>query len=218
MGIIKPATRTHQNPGPWLQVRVLTGTGAGCSGKPQGSPLRSLGTVQYNCQLSLQRFQQHEQPPALMPHFHIGLRTVPVNVRVYGRVWRLITHTVGLFSTPINGRHIYGRIPSESICEEPLTAVWRLLSGNFFWLLTMFHQQHWHLPHHGLFNVNHPTSSGFLCFLLGISFGCLDLQHLLACWSSINLKIESLKVLSFSFFSILPNSYYLLVQVVIFFV
>ena len=42
MGIIKTATRTRQNPGPWLRVRVLMGTGAGCSGKPQGSLSRSL--------------------------------------------------------------------------------------------------------------------------------------------------------------------------------
>ena len=38
----KPLTRTRQNPHPWLRVRVSTGTGAGCPGKPQGSPSHSL--------------------------------------------------------------------------------------------------------------------------------------------------------------------------------
>ena len=42
MGFTKPTTRDRKNPHPWLRVRVLTGTGAGCPEKPQGSPLQSL--------------------------------------------------------------------------------------------------------------------------------------------------------------------------------
>ena len=42
MGFTKPTTHDHKNPHPWLRVRVLTGTGAGCPEKPQGSPLQSL--------------------------------------------------------------------------------------------------------------------------------------------------------------------------------
>ena len=41
-GFCKTYTRTCQNPHPWMRVRVLTGTGAGCPGKPQGSPWHSL--------------------------------------------------------------------------------------------------------------------------------------------------------------------------------
>jgi len=41
-GFHKPATRTRKNPCPWTQVWVLTGMGAGYSGKPQGSPWHSL--------------------------------------------------------------------------------------------------------------------------------------------------------------------------------
>ena len=37
-GFRKPTTHTNENPRPWMRVRVLTGTGAGYSGKPQGSP------------------------------------------------------------------------------------------------------------------------------------------------------------------------------------
>ena len=43
----KPLTRTRQNPHPWLRVRVSTGTGAGCPGKPQGSPCHSLDLPSY---------------------------------------------------------------------------------------------------------------------------------------------------------------------------
>jgi hypothetical protein len=38
VGFIKPTTLTHENPHPWLWVRVLTGMGEGYPGKPQGSP------------------------------------------------------------------------------------------------------------------------------------------------------------------------------------
>ena len=41
-GFCKTRTCTCQNPHPWMRVRVLTGTGAGCLGKPQGSPWHSL--------------------------------------------------------------------------------------------------------------------------------------------------------------------------------
>ena len=41
-GFCKTRTHTCQNPHPWMRVRVLTGTGAGCPGKPQGSPWHSL--------------------------------------------------------------------------------------------------------------------------------------------------------------------------------
>ena len=42
MGYTQPMARTYQNPCPWTRVRVLTGTGMGCSEKPQGSPCPSL--------------------------------------------------------------------------------------------------------------------------------------------------------------------------------
>ena len=38
LGFRKPTTCTNVNPRPWMRVRVLTGMGAGYSGKPQGSP------------------------------------------------------------------------------------------------------------------------------------------------------------------------------------
>ena len=44
MGYTQPMARTYQNPCPWTRVRVLTGTGTGCSEKPQGSPCPSLST------------------------------------------------------------------------------------------------------------------------------------------------------------------------------
>ena len=52
----------------------------------------------------------------------LGLRTVPINLRVYGRVRRVITRTVGPFSTSIHGRRIYGRMPSEFYVKMPSTA------------------------------------------------------------------------------------------------
>ena len=42
MGLRKPTTRTRENPHPRSRVWVSTGTGAGCPGKPQGSPSHSL--------------------------------------------------------------------------------------------------------------------------------------------------------------------------------
>jgi hypothetical protein len=42
MGLLKPMTRGHRNPCPWLRAQVSTGTGTGCPGKPQGSPWHSL--------------------------------------------------------------------------------------------------------------------------------------------------------------------------------
>jgi hypothetical protein len=42
VGFIIPATHTCRNPCPWLWVRVSTGRGAGCPGKPQGSLWHSL--------------------------------------------------------------------------------------------------------------------------------------------------------------------------------
>ena len=42
LGFCKTRTCTCQNPHPWMRVQVLTGTGAGCLGKPQGSPWHSL--------------------------------------------------------------------------------------------------------------------------------------------------------------------------------
>jgi len=42
LGFCKPTTRTNKNPRLWTQVWVLTGTGVGYSGKPQGSPWHSL--------------------------------------------------------------------------------------------------------------------------------------------------------------------------------
>ena len=45
MGFTKPTTRDRKNPHPWLRVWVLTGTGAGCPEKPQGSLLQSLMTT-----------------------------------------------------------------------------------------------------------------------------------------------------------------------------
>jgi len=35
-GFDKPIARTRQNPYLWWRVRVSTGTGTGCPGKPQG--------------------------------------------------------------------------------------------------------------------------------------------------------------------------------------
>jgi hypothetical protein len=54
--------------------------------------------------------QQHPRPQHTT---ELGLRTVPVNLRVYGRVRRVNTRTVRAFSVPIYGRHIYGRKPSD---------------------------------------------------------------------------------------------------------
>jgi len=59
----------------------------------------------------------------------LGLRTVTVNLRVYGRVLRVITRTVKAFSTSDDGRHIYGSMPSSLICERLTTAVLRPSSG-----------------------------------------------------------------------------------------
>ena len=42
MGFRKPMTHARENPCPQLRAWVLTGTGAGCMGKPQGSPSYSL--------------------------------------------------------------------------------------------------------------------------------------------------------------------------------
>ena len=42
VGFRKPMTRARENPCPRLRAWVLTGTGAGCMGKPQGSPSYSL--------------------------------------------------------------------------------------------------------------------------------------------------------------------------------
>ena len=44
-GFHKPTTHTNENPCPWTRVWVLMGTGAGYSGKPQGSPWHSLRTA-----------------------------------------------------------------------------------------------------------------------------------------------------------------------------
>ena len=46
VGFRKPMTRARENPCPRLRAWVLMGTGAGCVGKPQGSPSYSL-TVDY---------------------------------------------------------------------------------------------------------------------------------------------------------------------------
>ena len=38
VGFTKPLTHAHQNPYLWAWVWVFAGMGAGCPGKPQGSP------------------------------------------------------------------------------------------------------------------------------------------------------------------------------------
>jgi hypothetical protein len=42
VGFIKPMPHAHRNLHPWLQAWVSTGTGVGCSGKPQDFPCHSL--------------------------------------------------------------------------------------------------------------------------------------------------------------------------------
>ena len=45
MGLRKPTTGTRENPHPRSWVWVSMGTGAGCPGKPQGSPSHSLTII-----------------------------------------------------------------------------------------------------------------------------------------------------------------------------
>ena len=59
MGFTKPTTRDCKNPHPWLRVRVLTGTGAGCPEKPQGSPLQSLYSKRILNYLTSKGFRRH---------------------------------------------------------------------------------------------------------------------------------------------------------------
>ena len=96
MGFTKPTTRDRKKPHPWLRVWVLTGTGAGCPEKPQGSPLQSLCA---------------ETPPLLLchhrAHFHHIFLTwkITLNTRKLSLEKALSLHPVILENSGLIIRH-----------------------------------------------------------------------------------------------------------------
>jgi len=87
LGFWKTHTRTHENPHLWTWVWVLMGTGAGYSGKPQGSPWHSLviggilgwGPLYTGVWPSSERQSSPQIPELINPRLHRTLGSTPLS-------------------------------------------------------------------------------------------------------------------------------------------